>query len=166
MARSWQLQEAKNKLSEVVEEAQRAGPQIITRVIERLAARGHRALLVGVGSDANSLPPLPMPELMTLIRHAKVVIVNGGDTLLQVLACKRPCVAVAMVPDQISRLRRLERAGLSVGCPLATDSIEQRTVQLMDDPAARDALVAQAAALNITNAMQNVLEAIGSLIQR
>lgn len=31
MARVWQLQEAKNKLSEVVEEALRHGPQVITR---------------------------------------------------------------------------------------------------------------------------------------
>jgi antitoxin Phd len=37
MARSWQLQEAKNKLSEVVEEAQHAGPQIITRRGEEVA---------------------------------------------------------------------------------------------------------------------------------
>lgn len=31
MARVWQLQEAKNKFSEVVEEAVKHGPQIITR---------------------------------------------------------------------------------------------------------------------------------------
>jgi antitoxin Phd len=31
MARVWQLQEAKNKLSEVVEEALQHGPQVITR---------------------------------------------------------------------------------------------------------------------------------------
>ena len=31
MARSWQLQEAKNKLSRVVENAESDGPQIITR---------------------------------------------------------------------------------------------------------------------------------------
>ena len=31
MTRNWQLQEAKNKLSQVVEEAARDGPQIITR---------------------------------------------------------------------------------------------------------------------------------------
>jgi antitoxin Phd len=31
MARVWQLQEAKNKLSEVVEEALHHGPQVITR---------------------------------------------------------------------------------------------------------------------------------------
>jgi len=31
MARVWQLQEAKNKLSEVVEEALQRGPQVITK---------------------------------------------------------------------------------------------------------------------------------------
>lgn len=31
MARVWQLQEAKNKLSEVIEEAIRHGPQVITK---------------------------------------------------------------------------------------------------------------------------------------
>ncbi len=31
MRRTWQLQEAKNKFSEVVEEALKAGPQVITR---------------------------------------------------------------------------------------------------------------------------------------
>lgn len=31
MARTWQLQEAKNKFSEVVEEALKHGPQVITR---------------------------------------------------------------------------------------------------------------------------------------
>jgi antitoxin Phd len=31
MARTWQLQEAKNRLSEVVEQALRDGPQVITR---------------------------------------------------------------------------------------------------------------------------------------
>jgi antitoxin Phd len=31
MGRAWQLQEAKNKLSEVVDEAMRHGPQVITR---------------------------------------------------------------------------------------------------------------------------------------
>ncbi len=31
MARVWQLQEAKNKLSEVIEEAVRHGPQVITK---------------------------------------------------------------------------------------------------------------------------------------
>jgi prevent-host-death family protein len=37
--RSWQLQDAKNRLSEVVDEAERTGPQLITR-------RGKEAVVV------------------------------------------------------------------------------------------------------------------------
>lgn len=37
MQRSWQIQEAKNKLSEVVEEAIESGPQILTRRGEEIA---------------------------------------------------------------------------------------------------------------------------------
>ncbi len=33
MARVWQLQEAKNKLSEVVDEALKQGPQVITNAV-------------------------------------------------------------------------------------------------------------------------------------
>ena len=39
MMRTWQLQEAKNRLSEVVDEAMKGGPQVITR-------RGAEAVVV------------------------------------------------------------------------------------------------------------------------
>lgn len=37
MTREWQIQEARNKLSKVIEEALRSGPQIITRRGEKTA---------------------------------------------------------------------------------------------------------------------------------
>ena len=43
MARAWQLQEAKNKLSEVVEEALAHGPQVITRRgVETVVVLGYK----------------------------------------------------------------------------------------------------------------------------
>jgi prevent-host-death family protein len=48
MARIWQLQEAKNKLSEVVEEALRHGPQLITK-------RGVEAVIVLSYNDYRKL---------------------------------------------------------------------------------------------------------------
>lgn len=48
MKQKWQLQEAKNKLSEVVEEAVHHGPQIITR-------RGVKVAVVVSYSDYNKL---------------------------------------------------------------------------------------------------------------
>lgn len=44
MARAWQLQEAKNKFSEVVEEALKHGPQVITK-------RGKETVIVLSYSD-------------------------------------------------------------------------------------------------------------------
>jgi prevent-host-death family protein len=50
MARVWQLQEAKNKLSEVVEHALHDGPQVITRrgkeTAVLLSCKEYRTLLV------------------------------------------------------------------------------------------------------------------------
>jgi antitoxin Phd len=51
MSRSWQLQEAKNKFSEVVEEALKKGPQIITRrgveTAVVLSSAEYRKMLLG-----------------------------------------------------------------------------------------------------------------------
>lgn len=51
MGRSWQLQEAKNKFSEVVEEALKEGPQIITRrgveTVVVLSSAEYRKMLLG-----------------------------------------------------------------------------------------------------------------------
>jgi prevent-host-death family protein len=50
MGRVWQLQEAKNKLSEVIDEAIRNGPQVITRrgveVVILLSYADYRKMLV------------------------------------------------------------------------------------------------------------------------
>jgi prevent-host-death family protein len=78
MARSWQLQEAKNRLSEVVNEALAHGPQIITRngvgtvvilSLEDFRKLGHRkgdladflldSPLKGAGLDLDRLRDLP-----------------------------------------------------------------------------------------------------------
>lgn len=51
VVRTWQIQEAKNKFSEVVEEATRRGPQVVTRrgveTAVVLSYDEYRALLVG-----------------------------------------------------------------------------------------------------------------------
>jgi prevent-host-death family protein len=61
-ARSWQLQDAKNRLSEVVDEATRSGPQVITR-------RGVEAAVVVSAADWAKLSRLRSP-LIELLRRA------------------------------------------------------------------------------------------------
>jgi antitoxin Phd len=65
---SWQLQDAKNRFSELVNEAERSGPQIVTRrgseaaVVlsyrdyQKLAARGQRGTLIDALLSAPKVP--------------------------------------------------------------------------------------------------------------
>ncbi len=61
-ARSWQLQDAKNRFSEVVDEATRSGPQIITR-------RGVDAAVVVSAADWARLARRKSP-LIEFLRRA------------------------------------------------------------------------------------------------
>ena len=63
--RVWQLQEAKNKLSEVVDEAQNHGPQIITR-------RGVEAAIVLSYDDYRKLT-LAQQQLSDFFRQSPLV---------------------------------------------------------------------------------------------
>lgn len=62
MARTWQLQEAKNKFSEVVEEALAHGPQVITR-------RGVETVIVLSYTDYRKLM-LTQQKLSTFFRES------------------------------------------------------------------------------------------------
>lgn len=66
--RSWQLQDAKNRLSEVVDEASRSGPQVITR-------RGVEAAVVVSTADWARLTRRRSP-LIEILRRAPRV--QGG----------------------------------------------------------------------------------------
>ncbi|HEY1835210.1 MAG TPA: type II toxin-antitoxin system Phd/YefM family antitoxin [Candidatus Saccharimonadales bacterium] len=59
---TWQLQEAKNKLSEVVETSRKRGPQIITR-------RGHNAAVVMSFEEYQRLTK-PKKDLKQLLRNS------------------------------------------------------------------------------------------------
>jgi prevent-host-death family protein len=61
-SRSWQLQDAKNRFSEVVDEAVRSGPQIITR-------RGVEAAVVVSAADWATLSRRRSP-LIEVLRRA------------------------------------------------------------------------------------------------
>ena len=75
MARVWQLQEAKNKLSEVVDEAQSHGPQVITK-------RGVETAIVLSYADYRKLL-LNQQKLSEFFRESPLTAVDldlGRDT--------------------------------------------------------------------------------------
>jgi len=114
-------------------------PQVVADAARKLAERGVDTVLVGVEARATNSrlrvgARMPMAQLAELIRGARLVISNGGDTLLQTIACARPCVAVPIAGDQAFRIRNCERAGLATGVALDSDEIVRAAMQRLEKP--------------------------------
>jgi hypothetical protein len=146
----------------------RNAPQIVTAAAEALALMGLRTVLVGVadagsGSALIRLPLLPQPQLVDLMRRARVVLSNGGDTLLQALACGCACVAVPIAHDQATRIARCRKRRLIHDAPLAAAAIVAAVATLYADDTERLSLIARGRAAGIQNAMPQILAWIAAL---
>jgi UDP:flavonoid glycosyltransferase YjiC (YdhE family) len=137
-----------------------------------LAAGGVTAVLVGQGpaGAADSPPPLrllgalPQSELAQLMRGARLVVANGGSTLLQAIACGRACIAVPIAGDQRERIRRCEQAGVAVAAALDARSIEDAAGTLLADARALEAQAARAVALGLADGVGVALRALEALV--
>jgi hypothetical protein len=146
-----------------------AAPTIISDAATVLAAQGLRTVLVGaqerIGTVAalSRLPLLPQSQLVALLRRARVVVSNGGDTLLQALACGCACVAVPIAHDQAARIARCRALGLIHAAPLATPALVAAVAALYGDEPERLRLIARARATGIEDAMPQILEWLAAL---
>lgn len=134
-----------------------------------LAEAGVRTVYVGPGSG--SMPAalractfLPQRDLFELMRAARLVITNGGQTLLQALACGAPCVAAPIARDQPIRVRRSAAAGVAVPARLDAAAIAQAARGLLDNEAERMALVRRVAALSLADGATVAVDALAGLL--
>ena len=107
---------------------------------------------------------LPSPKLAALMRSARLIVANGGSTLLQALASGAACVAVAIAGDQRDRIRRCAAVNAAVEAQLASDDIVTKAAALLGDETARAAL-ARRAALGLEDGIAVALRALGPLIE-
>jgi len=133
-----------------------------------VAATGIATLFIGphVAEPANSLRQLgslPQAELVELMRGARLVIANGGSTLLQAIACGVATVAVAIADDQGERIRRCVAAGVCVTTSLDAAAIATSAAALLADEPARIALAARATGLELADGMAIAVTAIAAL---
>jgi hypothetical protein len=154
----------------------RDAPQIIGEAAADLARRGIRTVLAGVAAAADGsaaasgaglltrLPLLPQPQLIDLLRRARIVVSNGGDTLLQALACGCACVAVPIAHDQAARIARCRDLGLIRDAPLLAAAIVDAVAALDQDEEQRQSLIARGRAAGVRDALPQILEWLAALL--
>jgi hypothetical protein len=133
-----------------------------------LAAAGNRVVFVAGPSfdaampeDANLrvLRGVGGGALMSLLGRAKVVLVNGGDTLLQALALGRACVTLPIAGDQAVRIARCATQGVVVA-PSPADA-QQACAALLGDDSRRAGLQARVRAVGFEDALPGLVSRIG-----
>ena len=146
-------------------------PATLAQAARGLAQRGHATLLVGVepGAEPAAVAQLsltrrlPVAELCELIRGARLVIANGGDTLLQVVASRRPCIAVPMAKDQAHRIACCIEAGAALAGGADAAALEARALALLEDHDRYEQLQRRLTQVELHNALERVADAIRDL---
>jgi hypothetical protein len=133
-----------------------------------LAAQGIPTVMVGVvGAAAPSLtllPSLPQVELAQLLREARLVIANGGSTLLQAIASGAACVAVPIADDQAARIRHCVQAEVAVEAELDSTRMLAAVLRLWNDEPARRGLAQRAANLQLADGVQVAITGLKELV--
>jgi UDP:flavonoid glycosyltransferase YjiC (YdhE family) len=104
-----------------------------------------------------------MDHLLELIRGARLVISNGGDTLLQVLACRRPCIAVPIAADQPHRIACCVNAGVVAVSKLDAYTLETDAIALLENGKWQAELERNFEKCDIRNDMDIFVDALMSL---
>jgi UDP:flavonoid glycosyltransferase YjiC (YdhE family) len=97
--------------------------------------------------------------------EARIVVTNGGSTLLQAIACGRACLAVPIANDQAARIAACVGAGVAVSAELASESILRKAQKLIRDEPARAALAQRASGLKLANGVDIALNAMTHLAE-
>jgi hypothetical protein len=108
---------------------------------------------------------LPQADLAELMSHARLVVTNGGSTLLQAIACGRACVAVPIAEDQAKRIQHCAAAGVAVAADLSAPGILRAATRLLRDEPARAALAQRAVNLKLANGVEIALNALSHLAE-
>ncbi len=148
-----------------------SAPGEFLQAARRIAAGGTQTVFVGPAqADAEQTPhlvitgSLPQADLADLMRSARIVVVNGGSTLLQAIASGKACIAAPIAGDQLARIQGCVRAGVAIAAPLEALAIARSAERLLHDAAASNALEGRAIALGLSDGVETALRALGGMI--
>ena len=117
------------------------------------------------GPHLRCIDSLPQPELAALMRSARLIIANGGSTLLQAIACGRACIAVPIAHDQGERIRRCVDAAVAIAATLDAANILQTSTGLLQNEERRAALARRAADLALADGVEVAIQALSRLVE-
>jgi ADP-heptose:LPS heptosyltransferase len=134
-----------------------------------LADAGTLTVFVGPaappGAQLRCFDSLPQADLAQLLSGARLVVTNGGSTLLQAVACGRASIAVAIAQDQSQRIQRCVAAGVAIAAKLDAASIVRAARELLRDESACHALGRRAADLGLADGIEIALAALTRLLE-
>jgi glycosyltransferase involved in cell wall biosynthesis len=142
---------------------------------QALAASGVPTVYVGPvnapsAADAatpnwHPLGPVPQADLAELMRSARLILANGGSTLLQAIACGSACIAVPIAKDQAERTRRCVATGVAVTAARDSAGMVQAAQRLLQDERQRAALAGRAAHLALADGVEVALKSLAGLLK-
>jgi hypothetical protein len=139
-----------------------------------LAKGGVTALFVGPATVAGAaepvaglrcLAPMAQADLMALMRGARLIVANGGSTLLQGIACGRACIGVPIAADQKQRIDACVAAGVARSSDLCAAGIAAGAQALLGEEMQRAALAARAAQLGLADGIDIAVTALDGLLK-
>ena len=143
--------------------------QAVAAAARRLAAQGYSTILVGLDSKnkvaaLRLAPRMRVTMLVELMRNARLAIVNGGYTMLQALACERPCIAVPIADDQSRRIDACAQTGAVLRAEAVAGAIDRAAHALLTDGAQLESMRAACARLGLHDGGRTVLDALQNLL--
>jgi ADP-heptose:LPS heptosyltransferase len=147
-------------------------PAHFARWGEAIAAHGYKVAFVAGPAYAESahtsdrfcvLREVRGGALRVLLERSRIVLVNGGDTLLQALALGKACVAVPIAGDQPARVTRCAELGAVRAPAPQADAVLQECLDLLEDEGSRLALEEKVRAVGFADALPTLLDRIGEL---
>ncbi len=128
-----------------------------------VGARGTAA--AGSPAGSHRFESLPQADLAQLMQAARLIITNGGSTLLQAIACGGACIAIPIAKDQPERIRHCVEAEVARAAALDAASIVRAADDLLRDDAARVALARRASDLRLADGVDVALTALMRLMK-
>jgi UDP:flavonoid glycosyltransferase YjiC (YdhE family) len=136
-----------------------------------LAMDGVTTLFVGPAVDheplaaLRCLAPMAQGELVALMRGARLVVANGGSTLLQGIACGCACIGVPIAADQLQRIEACVAADVARSSPLRAADIAAGARALLAEEPQRAALARRAASAGLADGIEIATSALDGLLK-